>query len=116
MYQVGVHCASLCIEVPSTAFMRACLAAAGQAFLLRRQRVALRRSSSFASTAAAPASAFAAAPVRCDGRAGEAGARAGSTDWYGLPPLCAAVSAGSAVGGADDRKSTRLHSTPHVAP
>src|SRR3546814_133410 len=27
MYQVGVHCASLCIEVPSTVFMRACLAA-----------------------------------------------------------------------------------------
>src|SRR3546814_11773511 len=23
MYQVGVHCASLCIEVPSTVFMRA---------------------------------------------------------------------------------------------
>src|SRR3546814_12637629 len=37
MYQVGVHCASLCIEVPSTVFMRACLAAAGPAFLLRLQ-------------------------------------------------------------------------------
>src|SRR3546814_20040589 len=43
MYQVGVHCASLCIEVPSTVFLPACLAASGTAFFLSCPLWACRR-------------------------------------------------------------------------